>query len=295
VTPPTFDRSSWEARWSEVLREHGDQVATRPPNAHLIAAAEPLRAGLALDAGCGHGAETLWLAAHGWHVTAVDFSTAALTHARSTAESIGADVASRIDWVEGDLSTWTPRAEYYDLVFSLYVHVAGSVEAVVQRLANRDRPGRDVVPRRPPADRPGHRSRDGSRGSGAGLRRSRGRARSRPLGRRHCRGPTASHGRHRRRRRHLRAPSVLTFCHRNHGVRTRRGTTSFRSNEQSRPRRDDDEARASARETRRVQMRRVVVAARTRAFMSRREPVPGGSSTSTTATPPSTPRTAFIA
>jgi 2-polyprenyl-3-methyl-5-hydroxy-6-metoxy-1,4-benzoquinol methylase len=141
VTPPTFDRSSWEARWSEVLREHGDQVATRPPNAHLIAAAEPLRAGLALDAGCGHGAETLWLAAHGWHVTAVDFSTAALTHARSTAESMGADIASRIDWVEGDLSTWTPRAEYYDLVFSLYVHVAGSVEAVVQRLATGIAPG----------------------------------------------------------------------------------------------------------------------------------------------------------
>jgi SAM-dependent methyltransferase len=141
VTTPTFDQSFWEERWSEVLREHGDEVAHRPPNAHLIAGAAKLRAGFALDAGCGHGSETLWLAARGWHVTAVDFSRAALTRARSTAESMGVDVAERIDWVEGDLSTWTPQPERYDLAFSLYVHVAGSVEAMVQRLATGVAPG----------------------------------------------------------------------------------------------------------------------------------------------------------
>ena len=141
MTARAFDRSFWEERWSEVLREHGDQVAQRPPNTHLIAGAANLRTGLALDAGCGHGAETLWLAARGWHVTAVDFSSAALTRARSNAESMGVDVAARIDWVEGDLSTWTPQPEHYDLAFSLYVHVAGSVEAMVQRLATGVAPG----------------------------------------------------------------------------------------------------------------------------------------------------------
>jgi SAM-dependent methyltransferase len=74
-------------------------------------------------------------------VTAVDFSTAALTHGRSTAESMGADVAARIDWIQGDLSTWTPQPEHYDLAVSLYVHVAGSVEAMVQRLARAVAPG----------------------------------------------------------------------------------------------------------------------------------------------------------
>ncbi|MDQ1460718.1 MAG: hypothetical protein QOI08_2202, partial [Actinomycetota bacterium] len=53
-------------------------------NAHLIAGAAKLRAGFALDAGCGHGSETLWLAARGWHVTAVDFS-------RATAGDRGSD------------------------------------------------------------------------------------------------------------------------------------------------------------------------------------------------------------
>ncbi len=89
-----FDRSFWERRWSQVLRGH---AAHRPPNAHLSAEVTKLRPGLALDAGCGHGADTLWLAARGWQVTAVDFSATARAHARSTAEALGADVAERID------------------------------------------------------------------------------------------------------------------------------------------------------------------------------------------------------
>ena len=137
----TYDRSFWEARWSQVLREHPDRVADRPPNAHLSAEVGSLRPGFALDAGCGHGSDTLWLAARGWQVTAVDFSATALAHARSTAEAVGADVAERIDWVEGDLATWTPQAGHYDLVACLYVHVAGSVEDMVRRMAAGVAPG----------------------------------------------------------------------------------------------------------------------------------------------------------
>ena len=77
----------------------------------------------------------------GWYVTAVDFSATALAHARSTAETLGIDVAEHIDWVEGDLSTWMPQPLHYDLVFSLYVHVADSVEAMVRRLAVGVAPG----------------------------------------------------------------------------------------------------------------------------------------------------------
>ena len=31
-----FDREAWERRWSQALREHGDAVAQRPPNAYLL-------------------------------------------------------------------------------------------------------------------------------------------------------------------------------------------------------------------------------------------------------------------
>jgi 2-polyprenyl-3-methyl-5-hydroxy-6-metoxy-1,4-benzoquinol methylase len=141
VTEPTYGRNFWEELWSKTLREHADQVARRPPNPHLTAEVANLRPGLALDAGCGHGSDALWLAAHGWQVTAVDFSTTALTHARSTAEAFGADVAKRIDWVEGDLAAWTPQPSHYDLVACLYVHVAGSVEEMVRRLAKGVAPG----------------------------------------------------------------------------------------------------------------------------------------------------------
>src|ERR687895_2451390 len=136
----TFDRDSWERRWSRV-HEHPDAVAQRPPNAHLLAEVADLRPGLALDAGAGHGAEALWLAARGWRVTAVDFSATALDHARSTAATIGADVAERVDWVEGDLATWTPQPGDYDLVVCLYVHVAGSVAEMVRRMTAGVAPG----------------------------------------------------------------------------------------------------------------------------------------------------------
>jgi SAM-dependent methyltransferase len=136
-----FDRDSWERRWSDALRDGTHTVARRPPNTYLLAEAADLRPGSALDAGAGHGAETLWLAARGWRVTAVDFSATALGHARASAERLGTEAAERIDWIEADLVTWAPPPERYDLVICLYLHVAGSVEELVRRLAAGVAPG----------------------------------------------------------------------------------------------------------------------------------------------------------
>jgi 2-polyprenyl-3-methyl-5-hydroxy-6-metoxy-1,4-benzoquinol methylase len=136
MTKPTYDQSFWEQLWSKTLRERADKVAQRPPNAHLVQEIANLPPGRALDAGCGHGSDTLWLAARGWHVTAVDFSASALAHGRSMAAAAGADIAQRIAWVEGDLATWTPKQDHFDLVICMYVHVAGSVEEMVRRMAS---------------------------------------------------------------------------------------------------------------------------------------------------------------
>ncbi|MGH2851336.1 MAG: class I SAM-dependent methyltransferase, partial [Solirubrobacteraceae bacterium] len=114
MSTPSYDRDFWEELWSRTLRERGDHVAGRPPNEHLTGEVGGMRPGLALDAGCGHGADTLWLAGHGWRVTAVDFSAAALAHARSTADAAGTDVSGRIDWVEADLGSWIPVPGRYD-------------------------------------------------------------------------------------------------------------------------------------------------------------------------------------
>jgi SAM-dependent methyltransferase len=135
VDSARYDRGFWEERWSDALRAHGDRVAQRPPNTHLTAEVGDLRPGRALDAGCGHGSDALWLAARGWQVTAIDFAATALAQARATAEAMGPAVAERVDWVEADLASWAPRPDAYDLAVCLYVHVAGSVEEMVRRMA----------------------------------------------------------------------------------------------------------------------------------------------------------------
>jgi SAM-dependent methyltransferase len=137
----TYDRAYWEQLWAKTLRDHPEKVAQRPPNAHLIAEVAHLRPGRVLDAGCGHGAETLWLAAHGWEVMALDFSASALAHARSTADALGPTFSERITWIEGDLAVWTPPRDHFDLVVCLYVHVAGSVDEMVRRMASGVAPG----------------------------------------------------------------------------------------------------------------------------------------------------------
>jgi SAM-dependent methyltransferase len=136
MTKPTYDHDFWEGLWSKTLREHADKIASRPPNLYLTTEAQKLPPGRAADAGCGHGAESLWLAAHGWRVTAVDFSVAALDHGRSMAKAAGQGIAERVEFVHADLTGWAPESGAYDLVLSLYVHVPGSVEAMVQRLAS---------------------------------------------------------------------------------------------------------------------------------------------------------------
>jgi SAM-dependent methyltransferase len=141
MTDETFDRDFWEQRWTQVRSDHPDALTGRPPNPHVLADLADLPPGRALDAGCGHGAETIWLAARGWHVTAVDFSATALDIARSTAVSVGAEFAERIEWVEGDLGTWTPPEATFDLVLSVYVHVDGSVPEMVRRLGSGVAPG----------------------------------------------------------------------------------------------------------------------------------------------------------
>ncbi len=141
MTDETFDRSSWERRWAQALRESPEKLSSRPPNAHLLSEVTDLPPGLALDAGCGYGSEAIWLARSGWQVTAVDFSATALDYGRSAALAVGADVAERIEWVEGDLGSWAPLPRHFDLVSCLYVHVAGSVVEMVSRLGSGVAPG----------------------------------------------------------------------------------------------------------------------------------------------------------
>ena len=136
-----LDKAFWDQLWDRNLRDHGDAMGARGPNAQLIAEATELTPGTALDAGCGQGTDAIWLAARGWQVTAVDFVTAALGQARERADAFGADISARIDWVQADLNTWTPPAETFDLVSCHYVHGVAPRDALFRRLASAVAPG----------------------------------------------------------------------------------------------------------------------------------------------------------
>jgi SAM-dependent methyltransferase len=140
---PHYDQQYWQDLWAKTLRERGEAVRHRGPSDRLQAAVAGLQTppGRALDAGCGHGAEAVWLASLGWQVTAVDFSEAALAAGRATAQALGEPVAGRIAWVQGDLQTWTPGLLSFELVYSLYLHIPGSVGELLRRLGAGVAPG----------------------------------------------------------------------------------------------------------------------------------------------------------
>ncbi|MDI1461170.1 class I SAM-dependent methyltransferase [Catellatospora sp. KI3] len=130
-----FDEAYWEDRY----RDHAGPGAGHP-NPQLAAEVAGLAPGTALEAGCGEGADAVWLAARGWRVDAVDISPTALDRARARAEAVGADLAARVAWTRADLANWTPNREY-DLVCTGYVHTPGSPLDLYARLAAAVAPG----------------------------------------------------------------------------------------------------------------------------------------------------------
>ncbi|MEU8001991.1 class I SAM-dependent methyltransferase [Catellatospora sp. NPDC049111] len=138
--------------------DHGHAAGHgKPANPQLVAEIAELTPGTALDAGCGEGAEAIWLATQGWQVTALDIADSALRRARSHAQNADEAAAGRIDWLQADLSDWTPPAERFDLVCSLYVHPTSSRESLAARLAAAVAPGGTllIVGHHPSDPRPG--------------------------------------------------------------------------------------------------------------------------------------------
>ncbi len=135
--PERFDAAFWDERY----RSAG-ALWSGNPNRYLVSEVSELRPGTALDAGCGEGADALWLAARGWRVTGTDVSAVALGRAARHAAEEGPAIAGRIDWVRTDLIGWDPGVARYDLVSSQYLHLPpGAREALLRSLAGAVAPG----------------------------------------------------------------------------------------------------------------------------------------------------------
>lgn len=102
--------------WDERYRAHG-LVWGGPPNRWVVEELEDAPPGRALDLACGEGRNALWLAAHGWQVTAVDFSAVAIEKAREL------DTNGLVEWVEADATAYTP-AQPVDLALLSYLQLA---------------------------------------------------------------------------------------------------------------------------------------------------------------------------
>jgi methylase of polypeptide subunit release factors len=96
----------WEARYNTNRGENGHVWSGRV-NATVAHEVTGLTPGTALELGSGEGADALWLAAHGWRVTAIDISATALAVGAAKAAEDG--LADRIDWVQGDLTACIRR------------------------------------------------------------------------------------------------------------------------------------------------------------------------------------------
>lgn len=123
------DRIKWDERY------RAGAYADREHPSALLAEWEPrLPRGRALDVACGAGRNSLFLAATGRSVDAVDISAVALDRARETAKARRLQVR----WIEADLeeepATALPRERYDLIVLVRYVN-AKLLKILLERLA----------------------------------------------------------------------------------------------------------------------------------------------------------------
>ncbi len=124
----TGDRERWNEKYS------GDGV-TFPEHAipELERRIETLPEGDALDIATGSGRNAIFLAKHGYAVTAVDISDEALKRAQRRADDQGVD----IEWIRADLTDpeFGLEADSYDLITVSFYTALDILPAIKEALA----------------------------------------------------------------------------------------------------------------------------------------------------------------
>jgi SAM-dependent methyltransferase len=133
-----FGAAAQAAEWDAKYSERGGARWSGRPNGRLVAEAADLTPSHVLDVGCGEGADAIWLARHGWTVTAIDISDVAISRAREAAERGGV----AIQWVCGDALRTPFPARSFDLVSMQYPALPKAAgEGAVRTLLDTVRPG----------------------------------------------------------------------------------------------------------------------------------------------------------
>ncbi|MFZ0664694.1 MAG: class I SAM-dependent methyltransferase, partial [Acidimicrobiales bacterium] len=112
-----FDQEFWDERYSTA-----PALWSGSPNHQLVVEVADLKAGTALDVGCGEGADAIWLAERGWNVTGLEISEVALDRARRAATDKLPSEGGEIDFRHVNILDWSPDGETYDLVSTHFFH-----------------------------------------------------------------------------------------------------------------------------------------------------------------------------
>jgi SAM-dependent methyltransferase len=126
-----MDASEWDERYATT-----DLVWSEAPNQFVVeqvSAAGLLegRGRRALDLGCGEGRNAIWLAARGWSVTGVDYSSKGIDTARALASRREVDV----EWIVGDATEWTAGDRGFALVVVAYLQMPPEQQRAALRTA----------------------------------------------------------------------------------------------------------------------------------------------------------------
>ena len=128
---PHLSGDFWDQRYAG-----NETLWSGQPNAALVSETRDLRPGRALDVGCGEGADALWLAAQGWHVTALDVSRVALERAARQAELVGAGpdggLSGAVRWLHAGLLEAALPAANFDLVSAQYPALLRTAENLAE-------------------------------------------------------------------------------------------------------------------------------------------------------------------
>ena len=132
---PRRPEDFWEELYGGSERRWSGRV-----NPVLADVVGPLAPGSALDLGCGEGGDAVWLAGHGWDVTAVDVSPTAVR--RTTEHAAEAGVGDRVRAERHDLARTLPDGTF-DLVSAQFLQTPLEFPRaeVLRRLAGQVRPG----------------------------------------------------------------------------------------------------------------------------------------------------------
>ena len=93
--------------WEEMYQSDEQRWSGRV-NGSLVAEVGELPAGSALDVGCGEGADAIWLAEHGWTVTATDVAPTATERGAREAAARGVQV----EWISADFLDSPPNGPF---------------------------------------------------------------------------------------------------------------------------------------------------------------------------------------